>query len=889
MDKKLIVGLLLSVALAGCGDKEGTSTSSSSSSGGSTSSSSSSNGSSSSSSSSSTSSSSGSGSSGNAANGALTFASNCSACHKDTNNDGYFGEGNALVDPDKLGTPLGMSSYNASSVSNLAMFIESEMGPFANCDTQCSLDTAAYIWSLKDGKQGPAGEAVSCANPEEIHYGKRVLHFLTSYEYHNSLSQLFARPLPEDYSSAAKVDLDVVVANLPNHSIDPIGETLLNTYYDNAVELTDWAMSESGALPFDCTDSVQCANDFITEFAYVAYRRALTDSEQKEFVDIFKDASDVATGLKWALRTALMSPHFLYRSELGTKVSDLLANPVVASGTQYEFDGTPQQITGLSGSIPQHNPVSIGESAYNWTGNDLLMITVKGTQRGDGAWPELNIGVGYHPSNADFIDVTRITVNHTSSRTYYIPIDFSIDKPVFFQHDVEGAGGGVNGGNVGSIELSSVTVGKMGTAEAVVDDVAKLTAADQSAYALDPYEYASALSFAITGSGPSKSLLDAAVSGDLVDEDSREAHVDALIDSALGRAQVARLAGKWFRTDNLLSKTRNDDAFTTDVRESMMQEIREIYSHVFYNGDFPSIYKGDFTFLNSTLSDFYGLSGGGSSKDNFRMVDTAGELRGGVIASGGYMAYNAHMDYSSPIQRSVHFRQDVLCQSIPLPTNLEDSEEREKAVEFVKSRVEAGDITTADYYDIQTNIPGSSCAGCHNAIINPLFGMDDFDNVGRVRPRVGGDAVQDGLSFVNGVAVAEGDSNIPITQVNEGSFLYAYDVVGALSGARADAAKEAGDGLFFTGAKDLGQKIVERDLPGIEACLIEKSTRFALGYTLSRDFLQPSENGHYGISNTQEAEMACIQGELEAAYKSSKSPRDVLKAAVMSDSFRFRK
>ena len=358
----------------------------------------------------------------------------------------------------------------------------------------------------------------------------------------------------------------------------------------------------------------------------------------------------------------------------------------------------------------------------------------------------------------------------------------------------------------------------------------------------------------------------------------------------MGEAHIERLAGKWFRTDGLMSKTRNDAEFTNDVRRSMMQEIREIYKHVFYNGDFPSMYKGDFTFLDSTLASFYGITGGGSSNGDFRYVDTTGELRGGVIASGAYMAYNAHMDYTSPIQRSAHFRQDVLCQAIPLPVNLEDSAEREAAAKTVQARVEAGDITTADYYDIQTNIPGSSCASCHNAIINPLFGMDDFDNVGRLRPRVNGDTVQNGLKFNdNNIALPEGDSNLSISQVNQGSYLYSYNVVGTLSGAQADAAKESGDGLRFFGAKDLGRVIVENDVPGIGACLIEKSTRFALGWTLGKEFLEESENGYYGISDAQEAELACIQDELESAYAGSKSPRDVLKALVMSDAFRFRK
>src|SRR5690606_21045173 len=159
-----------------------------------------------------------------------------------------------------------------------------------------------------------------------------------------------------------------------------------------------------------------------------------------------------------------------------------------------------------------------------------------------------------------------------------------------------------------------------------------------------------------------------------------------------------------------------------------------------------------------------------------------------------------------------------------------------------------------------------------NAIINPLFGMDDFDNVGRLRSRVNGNVVQDGLVFLNGVAVPQGEKDITIDHVNEG-VLYAYDVVGTLSGAKADEAKAAGDGLPFKGAKDLGRVIVANDLPGIGACLVEKTTRFALGYTLDQAFLDPVENGFYGISNVQAAEFACVKDELNAAYAASKSPR----------------
>ena len=71
-----------------------------------------------------------------------------------------------------------------------------------------------------------------------------------------------------------KVGLDTEVARLPNHAIEAVNESRLNKYYDNAIEIAEWAIATRGALPFACDDAVQCSTDFINNFAYVAYRRA---------------------------------------------------------------------------------------------------------------------------------------------------------------------------------------------------------------------------------------------------------------------------------------------------------------------------------------------------------------------------------------------------------------------------------------------------------------------------------------------------------------------------------------------------------------------------------------------------------------------------------------
>lgn len=827
---------------------------------------------------------------GDAGRGATLFGSKCTNCHADTNGDGYFDDAQNPFDPDELGTPDALPAYDASTKASLASFITASMSPFAGgCDEQCGEDIAAYLWLQKNGltaaQQIDQLTELTCSDsaPDAIHYGKRTLHVLTSYEYHNSLAKLFGAPLPADYSSPAKVSVDTEIARLPNHTNEALGETRLNQYYENATELADWAISTPGALTFDCSDPETCATNFVNDFAYVAYRRLLTAEESADFRGMITGASDANTGLKWAITTALTSSHFLYRSELGRTVAEALVeeppapdpNAITIVDSVIVESG---DVTYNAAGVADYGPYKYSGVTpnYNWSGNDVLKVSVGGK--------------GKFGLSVDNRLITEMDINSSGMKVYTFEITHAMGTGKFVQTYNQSGD---------TLKVSKLTIGKVGVAEPPAqEDKTLLERADADAYVLSQFEFAAALSYALTGSGPSRELLDAAKAGELFDEASLDSHIDALIDSQLGQAHVERLAGKWFRTDGLPGETRNVPEYTPQVRDSMMQEIREIFKHVFYNGDFPSMYEGDYTFLDSTLAAFYGMQGnGGSSHGDFRFVDTTGTLRGGIIASGGFMTYNAHMDYTSPIQRGAHFRQDVLCQAIPQPVNLEDSEEREIAGKRAADRADAGNITTAEYFDIQTNVTGSSCAGCHNAIINPLFGMDDFDNVGRLRKRVNGDVVQVGLLSEavdenTKIVVPKGDADLPIDFVNNDGYLFSPNVVGTLSAAQADADKATLNGIKFKGAKDLGKKIVENELPGVSACLIEKTTRYAMGYTLNKELLEDAEKkgaSYLNISDAQEAEFVCVQDELEAAYATAKSPRDVLKALVKSSAFRFRK
>ncbi len=413
--------------------------------------------------------------------------------------------------------------------------------------------------------------------------------------------------------------------------------------------------------------------------------------------------------------------------------------------------------------------------------------------------------------------------------------------------------------------------------------------ADGTAYALDPYEFASALAYMYTGSAPDRTLLSAAAAGQLENATSLGLQIDRLLDSDLGKAQIGRFAGMWFRTDGVVDITRTGSAnFNQAVKDSMAQEIREIYKYAFYNNlPFTDIYTGDFTMLNSTLSSYYGIQGGGTSAADWRMVNTANTKRGGVLASGAFMTVNAHAGRTSPIKRAVHVRQDMLCQNIPLPASFVDTTGlRDQAARDAQVALEAGNLTTTRFYDMQTAVPGTPCAQCHNAIINPLFAVDDFDHLGMPRALSNGKVVQKALDL-NGDEARTNLVEIPM--VNNGGRLFGANGVGTVGFNEVNNEKDTGSpGIAFTGSKDLGKVMVANDLPGVDACLIQKSFRFATGYSLSREF--QDDTLETALSTQQQSQLACVNDALKTRLNASNgNPRAMLKELGMSNVIRFRR
>lgn len=808
--------------------------------------------------------------------GKQVVKSTCVGCHKDPEEDGkfvgVFGFDVNRFSYHTLEDYLG-KGYTGASQSDLANFIGNEM---IDCGGACTdaQNAAAYLWSLRG--QAPVVTQYACDTSAPVLYGRRDLKLLTSYEYHNSLQALFKKTLPDDYSTQNRASDDIKVGRMPNHTLEKVSEGRLTAYDANAEELAKWAVATAGALDFDCLDKTTCANNFIDKFAFYAFRRPLTTAERAEYRDIIGTPTDLKMGLQWAIRSVLESPQFLYRSELGKTVAEARsATPEqpsdldVVQGEPVTTISMPEVTYGSDGFATYGAYKYVGLTpSYNWTGDDIVVVSVKTGGGGNG-----NFG---------------ITVNNDSFKKETV-----VDGNKVITLRIKGVTGSGKymqtynqSGN--AIAVSKITVGPAALPTSPTETIPKLDQAESTAYVLDAFEYASALSYMFTGGPPDATLMSAAFKGELGDKTKVASQIDRLLDSELGRKHIGRLAGIWFRTDAVTSVNRTgNDAFTQQVKNSMAQEVRELYKYVFYtpNVPFKAIYTGDFTMLDSVLSSYYGIPGGGNSPMVFAKVDTSNSRRGGVIASGAYMASNAAMNRTSPIFRSVHMRQDMLCQAIALPSNLNDTAARDEAQKKVEALLASGNMTTAEFYNIQTTVPGSSCSTCHDAIINPLFAVDDFDHVGLPRKQSGGQIVQ--KAFM-GDAGEVGKDGVPIALVNQGGRLYSADAVGVLGSYEANQDKRNGGGLAFSGSKDLGQKMVAAGLKGLDTCLFEKTARFSLGHSLNPAF---EETGLEKLLTAQQkSHMSCVTNAMETAYTTSNgSARAAMKALGLSDVIRYRK
>lgn len=659
------------------------------------------------------------------ANGEREYGTHtCAGCHN-YKGDGVF---TALTSPDfNVNTIIESDGF-----AGLVKVIEDTM-PFggaaaaAKCIEDCARDTAAWMLELAKPQ-----DALSC-DANELSYGLRTARLLNVLEFKNSLVDLNLIDENDFKSSYEYASGSAGKSRYVVNTTVAVDESRLDKLMVAAEELSVVA---AGNLKQESSCGSNCKQAFLSK-AERLYRRPLTAQEAAVFDKIFADYEGDAA-LEVALYSAISSPNFVYRSEVGIPVSEAIAQ--------------------------------------------------------------------------------------------------------------------------------GISIGSFG------DGSSKLAAADPNAFVLTNYELAAALSYMYTGSTPDETLHAAARNNQLNTEGQVVDQIDRLMQTSRGKEHTGNFGATWFLADTVRGATRIDPKFTDDIKHDMSMEVRELFNRVMYDDSVPfsELYSSDTTVVNRRLAQYYGINSPSNNNDNW--VATTSNDRGGILTAGAFMVSTASDAFTRPIIRAVEVRELMLCHVVPPPNNIslppERQEElkaqREQSLLEIQVAFEAGTLTSREYFEKQTEY--EACDSCHKTIINPLFGLDDFDAYGLPR------TTQTGVS-----PSGNGAPNLPVD--NNGT-LYGFTQPG-----------DESEFFEFRGTKDLGRQMA--DLPAVRECLATNTFRWLTDMPIEKKAYSKQANGAIDeqvlLSDDQVDAYACVKQDLVSELGSADSARNVYRKVGSLDLIRLRR
>jgi len=232
------------------------------------------------------------------------YASQCSSCHGVNGADGPFGGLNAL--------PSGKYT-----IATLATKISTTM-PFGNVGMcsgttpgTCGYDIANMIMSNK-WLPADACTGIACNAGDSL--DARNLRLLTKVEYLNSINDIFKDTGASfDATILSTVPADSSTRNFNTASFLALDYDRTSGYQTAATEIAKQIIAKKAffSLANNCGNATKC----VTDLGKKIFRRPLTSTEVSRYVDVYNtNTSDAG---KAVIQALLISPNFMYRSEMG--------------------------------------------------------------------------------------------------------------------------------------------------------------------------------------------------------------------------------------------------------------------------------------------------------------------------------------------------------------------------------------------------------------------------------------------------------------------------------------------------------------------------------------------------------------------------------------------
>ena len=238
------------------------------------------------------------------------------------------------------------------------------------------------------------------------------------------------------------------------------------------------------------------------------------------------------------------------------------------------------------------------------------------------------------------------------------------------------------------------------------------------------YALASRLSYFLWSSMPDEELLRAAERGTLRKPEVLDAQVRRMLNDPKARALTENFAGQWLEIRRLESSQPDRDRFPDFdeyLRASMLKETQLFVQYVMQEDrSILDFIDGRYSFLNERLARHYGIPG--ITGTEFRKVDLAGTVRGGILTQASVLAVSSYGNRTSPVLRGKWILDNILNSPPPPPPPNVPSLDEDKVGSAASLRQQ-----------LEEHRKNVMCATCHSRM-DPLgFGLENYDAVGSWR------------------------------------------------------------------------------------------------------------------------------------------------------------
>ncbi|MCW3051801.1 MAG: hypothetical protein JWN14_971 [Chthonomonadales bacterium] len=288
---------------------------------------------------------------------------------------------------------------------------------------------------------------------------------------------------------------------------------------------------------------------------------------------------------------------------------------------------------------------------------------------------------------------------------------------------------------------------------------------------IDEYALASRLSYFLWSSMPDDELFRLAGQGQL--RKNLDAQVQRMLHDPRSEALTRNFSGQWLQTrdiekvpiDAFAVMRREIDpnankaggaggnfrfrprvAFDDTLRKALHRETDLYFDYVVHEDrSVLELIDSNYTFLNTRLAQYYGVTDPSLSGEEFRKVTLPPDSpRGGVLTMGSVLAVTSNPTRTSPVKRGLFILDNVL--GAPAPPPPPDIPPLEAAAANLTNH----NPTSREILAAHRAKP--ACTSCHSRLDPPGLALENFNALGLWREKEYGQSIEAGGTLITGEA-----------------------------------------------------------------------------------------------------------------------------------------